>query len=119
MNTPRATAAVLATLLALVLAGCGASRGGADEPGVKLPPSAAPGPAGASERTSIATASQQTIAASLRANNVSNPEGWAQVVLQYRPYPANDPSLGKLRQALVQYKADPATIDKITNALKP
>jgi hypothetical protein len=68
---------------------------------VKLSPSAATGPADASERPSISTASQQTPAASLRANNV------------------NDPGLGKLRQALTQHEADPAMIDKITNALEP
>jgi hypothetical protein len=86
---------------------------------VTLPPSAAPGPAGAAERTSIATASVQDISASLRANNVDDPEHWAEIIIQYRPYSTNDPSQAKLKQVLTQYKADPATIGKIANALTP
>jgi hypothetical protein len=69
-------------------------------------------------RTSIAESSVQDMAATLRANNVDDPERWARVS-QNRPYPADDPNLGKLRQVLAQSRADPPTIDRITNALTP
>jgi hypothetical protein len=109
-----------AVLLALTLAGCaGGARGGSDAPGVRLPPSVAQGPAGDTDRTIISLASQQDVAAALRANGVANPEYWAKVVLVNRPYPPNDPSLSKLRQVLAEHHADQGTIDKITNALKP
>jgi hypothetical protein len=109
-----------AVLLAVTVAGCaGGSRGGSDAPGVRLPPSVAQGPAGDAERTSISLASQQDVAAALRANGVVNPEYWAKVILVNRPYPSDDPSLGKLRQVLAEHHADESTIDKITNALKP
>jgi hypothetical protein len=79
----------------------------------------APGPAGAAARTSIAESSVQDMAATFRANNVDDPERWARVIAQNRPYPADDPNLGKLRQVLAQSQADPPTIDRITNALTP
>jgi hypothetical protein len=107
-------------VLAALLVGCaGGARAGSDQPGVQLPPSAAPGPAGETARSSIAESSVQDLAATLRANNVDDPERWARVIAQSGPYPANDPNLGKLRQVLAQNQADPPTIDRITNALKP
>lgn len=97
----------------------GGGRGGSNAVGVHLPPSAAPGPQGADQRTSIGSASQQDVAAGLRANGVPEPEYWAQVVLRNRPYPAEDPGLGKLRQVLAQQGADGPTSDRIINALRP
>jgi hypothetical protein len=120
MNTGRAVPGFVAVVLAVLVVGCGGgARGGSDQPGVQLPPSAAPGPAGAAARTSIAESSVQDLAATLRANNVDDPERWARVIAQSRPYPADDPNLGKLRQVLAQNQADPPTIDRITNALTP
>jgi hypothetical protein len=119
MNPRRIAASLIVALAAFTLVGCGAWGGGSDRPGVHLPPSAAPGPAGTAQRTSISTASQQDIAAGLRANNVKDPEHWAQVVMQNRPYPAEDPTLGKLRQTLMHSHAGPADTDKIINALRP
>jgi hypothetical protein len=120
MYPRRIAASLIVALAAFTLVGCtGAFGGGSDRPGVPLPPSAAPGPAGTAQRTSISTASQQDIAAALRANNVEDPEHWAQVVMQNRPYPTNDPNLGKLRLALMRNHADPADTTKIINALRP
>lgn len=109
-------------LVAGLLVGCSresAPTGASDAPGTKLPPSAAPGPVGASQRTSIATASVQDITASLRANGVDDPSHWSEIIVKNEPYPASDPTQNKLRQVLSQNQADPATIAKITNALTP
>ena len=120
MRTGQVVPGVVAITLGALLVGCGGgARGGSDQPGVPLPLSAAPGPAGASARTSLASSSAQDIAATLRGNNVDDSEQWARVIVQSRPYPADDPGLGKLRQVLAQNQADQPTIDRITNALKP
>jgi hypothetical protein len=68
---------------------------------------------------SLATASQQDISAALRGNGVDDPEHWAKVVTGNGPYPSDDPTFGKLRQVLIQYRAEPANIEKTMNALRP
>lgn len=121
MNLRRFAAVMITLVAALTLFGCAgsSSRGGSDAPGVQLPPSAAPGPSGAAMRTSISTASEQDLSAALRANNVDDPEHWSKVVILNRPYPKNDPSLGKLRQVLTQFQATPDDTQKIINSLRP
>jgi hypothetical protein len=121
MNPSRAAAGAIAMLTALTLVGCegGTGRGGSDQPGVPLPPSAAPGPAGEAQRTSINDGSQQDIAATLRANGVSDEDHWAHVIADSKPYPPEDRSMAKLRQLLAQDGADQATTDKIMNSVRP
>jgi hypothetical protein len=121
MTSGRSARAGVAAALIFMLAGCAgsASRGGSDQPGMSLPPSAAPGPAGAPARTSISQSSEQDIAAGLRANGVDNAEQWADLIDRNRPYPANDASLGKLRLVLTQGKAPAEVVDKVANALRP
>lgn len=112
-------------MLALSLAGCesGTKGGGSDAPGVKLPaPSVAAGPHGAAaaSKMSIASSSQQDIAAQLHAHGVDdNPEHWAKVIVENEPYPSNDANLGKLKQVLTQNRANPTTVDQIVQALAP
>jgi hypothetical protein len=118
---PRQLAAVGVALLVVTLAGCGGggARGGSDAPGVRLPPSVPQGPSGDALRTEISLASQQDVAAALRANGTPQPEYWAKVILTSGPYPQGPAGIDKLRQVLTEYHADPHTIDTITNALKP
>lgn len=117
---PVLLAGLLAGTLAAGLTGCaGSHRGGSDSPGVKLPQSVAPGPAGDAQRMSVNGASEKDIAAKLRANGVDDAERWAQVIADNQPYPADDPSLVKLRSVLAQQGADQATVDRITNSLAP
>jgi hypothetical protein len=118
-RAPARWAVVVAVLLSVSVSGCtGGSRSGSDQPGVQNRTSAA-GPSDISQRPSIASASEDDITAALRANGVEDPEKWAQVILNNQPYPADDPSLTKLRQVLAQQGADPAEIDKIVNSLRP
>jgi hypothetical protein len=40
-------------------------------------------------------------------------------VTEYRPYPANDPTLQVLQDNLAKYNPDPATLAGILSALQP
>jgi hypothetical protein len=120
MKFARTCVAVLAAgLLSTTATACtGTSRSGSDAPGVSLPSPATAGPAGG-QRESIASSSTKDIAATLRSNGVDDPEHWAKVVTDHAPYPAEDPSLAKLRGVLEQERADPALTQKILDALSP
>ena len=77
------------------------------------------GTAAAGARVSANTASEDEIAAALEAAGVSNPERWAEEVVEYRPYPADDPNLTKLRDNLAKYNPGQETTDLIVSALTP
>jgi hypothetical protein len=53
------------------------------------------------------------------AAGISNAQQWAREVEEYRPHPANDPSLGKLRGELSKYNPSPEVLDKILGTLQP
>jgi hypothetical protein len=65
------------------------------------------------------TASVDEIAAALEGAGVSNAERWAEEVVEYRPYPADDPDLTKLRDNLAKYNPGEETTDTIVSALTP
>ena len=50
---------------------------------------------------------------------MSNTDRWAKEVVEYRPYPADDPNLTKLRDNLAKYNPGQETTDKIVSALSP
>jgi arylsulfatase A-like enzyme len=75
----------------------------------------APGPA----KVSANSASEDGIATALKAAGVSSPKRWAAEVVEYRPYPTDDPDLTKLRQNLSKYNPGQQTVDKIVSALRP
>lgn len=70
-------------------------------------------------KVSANTASEAEIAAALKAAKVPNPGRWADEVIEYRLYPANDPTLAKLRRNLAKYHPGEDTLAKIISALKP
>jgi hypothetical protein len=70
-------------------------------------------------KVSANTASESDIEAALAAAGVSNPARWAEEVVEYRPYPADDPNLSKLRENLAKYNPGQETVDKIVSALTP
>ncbi|GAA5115218.1 hypothetical protein [Pseudonocardia adelaidensis] len=127
----RLAAASVAGVLVLGLAACGG--GSTDAPSAAAPSapvtSSGSGPtttgattgaaAPAASKVSANTASEDEIAAALESAGVSNPERWAEEVVEYRPYPADDPNLGKLRQNLAKYNPGQETTDKIVSALAP
>lgn len=75
--------------------------------------------AGAGDKVSANTASEDEITQALTAAGVSNPGRWAEEVVEYRPYPSDDPDLTKLRQNLAKYNPGEETTDKIVSALTP
>jgi DNA uptake protein ComE-like DNA-binding protein len=70
-------------------------------------------------QVSANTASEEEIAAALEGAGVSNADRWAEEVAEYRPYPADDPNLTKLRENLAKYNPGQETTDKIVSALTP
>lgn len=73
----------------------------------------------ANAKVSANTASDSEIEAALATAGVSNPGRWAHEVVEYRPYPADDPNLQKLRDNLAKYNPGAETVDKIVSALTP
>ena len=63
------------------------------------------------------TASIAEIQQALEANGVPNAARWAREVDEYKPYPTNDPNLGKLRQNLAKYNPAPDVLEKIVASL--
>lgn len=127
-----------ATALGLALAGCGSAESASTTtptttyagPAIGAPPPAAPSSSASASaaptsaaapgsKVSANTASQEEIVSALAKAGVSNPSRWTGEVVKYRPYPANDPNLGKLRQNLAKSNPGQDTVDKIVSALTP
>jgi hypothetical protein len=112
------------TVLVFTVAGCGGSTttdsGGAS---TSSSPSTSSAAADATSqpgaKVSANTASESDIASALTTAGVSNAERWAKEVVEYRPYPADDPNLAKLRENLAKYNPGQDTVDKIVSALTP
>jgi DNA uptake protein ComE-like DNA-binding protein len=129
-TTIRLARGCAAGVLALGLAACGGATSTPAAPsaptpaGAAAPATASAGSAptsarSASKKVSANTASEDEIAAALESAGVSKPERWAEEVVEYRPYPADDPDLAKLRQNLAKYNPGQETTDKIVSALAP
>ncbi|GAA4706532.1 hypothetical protein GCM10023215_53750 [Pseudonocardia yuanmonensis] len=115
--TRRIAAGVLAAVAALALAGCsGGSRAGADQPGVDNTVTSAPGQP---VKSSIMASSEKDLAASFRTNGVDDPEKWAQVLAQNKPYPAGTEGTQKIQQVLQQNQAEPEVVAQITTLVEP
>jgi hypothetical protein len=122
-TTPRLLAAAAACSLALGLAAC-SSGSTPSAPSAATAPTTSSGatgtaPAASAAKVSANTASEDEIAAALESAGVSNPEKWAEEVVEYRPYPADDPNLTTLRENLAKYNPGQETTDKIVSALTP
>ena len=116
----------IAGILALGLAGCGGSTTSSgtapSAPAAATPNSAGSAgsaPASTGTKVSANTASEDEIATALESAGVSNPERWAEEVVEYRPYPADDENLTVLRDNLAKYNPGQETTDKIVSALTP
>jgi hypothetical protein len=114
----------LATAAAGLVFACGTSPGPAGAPAPAAPPPVASpqapeAPGTGVTKVSANTASEEQIAAALEAAGVTNADRWAEEVVEYRPYPADDPNLGKLRQSLAKYNPGQETEAKIVSALTP
>jgi hypothetical protein len=117
---------------ALVLAACGGSAattptaspapvatsvsGATALPGATTLPGAA---TDAVTRVSANTATEAELVAALTDAGVPNADRWAREVMEYRPYPSDDPLLQRLQDNLAKYNPDPATLAAILSALEP
>jgi len=112
----RIAAGLLAAVLTIGTAACAdPGRSGTDQPGVS-PPQAS---AGSSERASIATSSEKDVQAALRADDVDNPEHWAQVLFEGRPYPPGPSGEQKIRDVMTQHGAAPDVTDGVSRTVTP
>jgi hypothetical protein len=136
-TAPRPALACAAGILALGMAACGGSTttptpGGSTPPPASVPASSS-GPATSAAdaeddesptapvgaKVSANTASKGEIAAALEKAGVSNADRWAEEVVEYRPYPIDDPDLTKLRVNLAKYDPGMQTTDRIVSVLTP
>jgi pectin methylesterase-like acyl-CoA thioesterase len=105
------------TAIGLAVTGCGGSTTTGTGSSTKTAASTASTQPVA--KVSANTASQEDITKALSSAGVPNADQWADEVVEYRPYPANDPNLTKLRDNLAKYNPGDAIVDKIVSALTP
>lgn len=68
-------------------------------------------------RVSANNATREQLQAAFEAVGITGASGWAREVVEYRPYPADDANLPKLRQNLVKYNPGPGVVDAIVATL--
>jgi hypothetical protein len=69
------------------------------------------------QKVNANTASQAEIQQALEAAGIPNAARWAREVVEYRPYPTDDPSFARLRQELAKYNPAPGVVDQIIATL--
>jgi hypothetical protein len=122
LDKARLSLIFLAAVIVFMTVACGGSTTRDSSPPPVTATSGSPSPGTgqpAAGKVSANTASEEQIEAALRDAGVSNPARWAEEVVEYRPYPSDDPNLTKLRDNLAKYNPGQETIDKIVSALTP
>jgi hypothetical protein len=71
----------------------------------------------ATQKVNANTASQAELQAAFTAAGISNAARWAGEVVEYRPYPTEDPTFAKLRAELAKYNPGQTTVDQIVATL--
>jgi DNA uptake protein ComE-like DNA-binding protein len=71
----------------------------------------------AATKVSANNASQAELQKAFEAAGISNASRWVTEVMEYRPYPTNDPTFAKLRQNLAKYNPAPGLVDQIIATL--
>lgn len=115
---PRAWMHTAVTILvAVALTGCaGGSRSGSDQPGLPGVGTSTVEPA---QKESINESSEDDVAAALRRGDVDDPQGWARILIGYRPYPPGAAGQERIRQVLTDHNADPDEVNKILAVVDP
>ncbi|KUI26513.1 hypothetical protein [Mycobacterium sp. GA-2829] len=109
---------VMIAVMAVATAACGGSTSSKDSES-QSPATTSAQAAQAGEKVSANTAPVDDITAALDRAGVKNAERWAHEVVEYRPYPPDDPNLQKLRDNLAKYNPGEDTVNKIVAALTP
>lgn len=81
-------------------------------------PVSSPSVAGATvPKVNANTASQAELLQAFQAAGIPNAAQWVREVMEYRPYPTDDPTFSKLRGELAKYNPGPEVIDQIIAVL--
>lgn len=70
-------------------------------------------------KVSANNASEEELVAAFEAAGIANASKWADEVVEYRPYPTDDPNFTQLREELAKYNPEPGVIDQIIANLEP
>ncbi|MCE7939395.1 hypothetical protein DCC79_12200 [bacterium] len=70
-------------------------------------------------KVSANDATEEELIAAFTAAGIDNAEQWADEVVEYRPYAADDPNFTVLREELAKYNPAPGVIDQIVAVLEP
>ncbi len=73
--------------------------------------------AAATQKVNANTASEAEILAAFQAAGIPSAAQWVKEVVEYRPYPTDDPTFAKLRTALAKYNPAPGVVDRIIAVL--
>lgn len=124
MTVSSTVSAVLAGLaLVAALAGCGEAAPPAAPPASSAPAAAGSGgppvSAAPAARVSANNASEEELVTAFEQAGIDNADRWAEEVVEYRPYPADDPNFATLRGELAKYNPGQATVDQIVATLTP
>jgi hypothetical protein len=79
--------------------------------------SGASAPAATAQKVNVNTASQVELLQAFQTAGIPNAARWVTEVMEYRPYPTNDPTFAKLRAELAKYNPSPDVVDKIIATL--
>jgi len=79
--------------------------------------SGASAPAATAQKVNANTATQAELLQAFQAAGIPNATQWVREVMEYRPYPTNDPTFAKLRTELAKYNPSPDVVDKIIATL--
>jgi ABC-type glycerol-3-phosphate transport system substrate-binding protein len=123
MTSKARLSCILIVGVGVLVAGCGGSTTKSDSSSpattTQATSSATASADSTSAKVSANTASDKEIESALATAGVSNPGRWTHEVVEYRPYPMDDPNLQKLRDDLAKYNPGEETVDKIVSALTP
>ena len=100
----------VAALGCLLISACGPAAGASSAP-------AQPVTTAATQKVNANTATQAELQAAFTAAGITNAGRWAVEVVEYRPYPTDDPTFAKLRGELAKYNPGQATVDQIIATL--
>lgn len=122
----RLAVAGAATLLALGAVGC-SSTDSASTSSTTAKASASSASSGstgsggstASAKVSANDATEAELVAAFEAAGIANAAKWADEVMEYRPYPTDDPELTALQEELAKYNPSPETLQQILDTLEP